>query len=61
MTDKIVTHYWPPPIPSRQFDWTAVTDNYEGGDGCDERPGPIGHGRTEVEAIEDLKMQLEDA
>lgn len=50
---KIITRYDPPPIPPRQFDWTAVTDDYEGG--C-----PIGYGRTEQEAIEDLKMQIEE-
>ncbi len=56
---KIVTHYWAKPIPDRQFDWSAVTDNYEGGDGYEERGGPIGYGRTEAEAINDLMLQLE--
>lgn len=36
-----------PPIPTRQFDWAAVSDNYEGGD-------PIGCGPTREEAINDL-------
>lgn len=51
---KIVTHFWPKPIPIRHMDWTATFDNYEGGDGYNERPGPIGYGRTEAEAIADL-------
>jgi hypothetical protein len=50
---KIVTRYDPPPIPLRQFDWTAVTDNYE-------PPDPIGFGRTEAEARADLEKQLAD-
>ncbi len=50
---KIITHYEYPPIPIRSFDWSAVTDNYEPGH-------PVGHGRTEQEAIADLKAQLED-
>lgn len=53
MHTKIKTSYWAKPIPMRQFDWEAVLDDYEGGD-------PIGHGRTEQEAIKDLKMQLEE-
>jgi hypothetical protein len=44
---KIVTRYWQKPIPLRQFDWEAVTDNYDLG-------SPIGYGRTEEEAISDL-------
>jgi len=56
MTDsdigKLRTDYWPKPIPMRQFDWSATEDGYE--------PGrPIGYGRTEQEAIDDLKEQLE--
>jgi hypothetical protein len=51
---KIETDYWAKPIPDRSCDWSATYDNYEGGDGYDERPGPIGHGRTEQEAIDDL-------
>lgn len=50
---KIITHYDPPPIPPRQFDWTAVTEDYDLG-------SPTGYGRTEQEAIADLKMQMED-
>lgn len=48
----IRTDYWAKPIPQRQFDWEAVTDNYEPGQ-------PIGYGRTEQEAIDDLREKLE--
>ena len=51
---KIETHYWRKPIPTAQFDWSATYDNYEGGDGYDERPGPVGYGATEEEAISEL-------
>jgi hypothetical protein len=50
---KVKTTYDPPPIPPRQFDWSAVTDDYEEGH-------PIGFGRTEQEAIADLQEQLGD-
>lgn len=48
---KINTHHIFPPIPIRDFDWSATDDNYE--PGC-----PIGYGRTEQEAIADLLDQL---
>ena len=51
---KIITNFEHPPIPIRKFDWSAVTDNYEGGD-------PIGRGETEQEAIADLREQIEGA
>lgn len=44
---KIFTDYWPKPIPTDQYDWSAVTDSYEPGD-------PIGYGRTEEEAVSNL-------
>lgn len=55
MTDsvKILTDFWMKPIPLRQFDWQAVTDNYEGGD-------PIGYGATVEEAISELQSQMEE-
>lgn len=52
--DKIITHHEYPPIPIRDFDWVAVTDNYEPGH-------PIGYGRTEAEAIADLIALLQEA
>lgn len=43
----VITEHIYPSIPIRQFDWSAVTDNYE--------PGmPIGYGTTEQSAIDDL-------
>lgn len=51
---RIVTDHVYPPIPDRRWDWSAVTDNYEPGE-------PIGHGRTEQAAIDDLLQQLEDS
>ena len=49
---QIVTHYDPKPIPVRQFDWSATVADYDLGH-------PIGFGRTEAEAINDLILQLE--
>jgi hypothetical protein len=49
---KIITRYDPKPIPVRQFDWLATTEDYDLG-------SPIGYGRTEAEAINDLKLQLD--
>lgn len=49
---KIRTEYVCPPIPVRGCDWSAVDDNtYE--PGC-----PIGWGRTEQAAIDNLIDQL---
>jgi len=36
---KIVTDYWPKPIPIRHFDWTAYIDGME-------ETGPYGNGET---------------
>jgi hypothetical protein len=44
----MIVTYIKPPIPSRDFDWEAVGDSYEGGD-------PIGYGSTEQEAINNLE------
>lgn len=44
---KIVTNHEYPPIPLRQFDWSACTDNYEPG-------APLEHGETETEAVDNL-------
>jgi hypothetical protein len=49
---KIRTEYWPKPIPISNFDWSAVTEDYDLG-------SPIGYGRTEAEAINDLKLRLD--
>jgi len=42
-----------PPIPIRDFDWVAF---YEG----DEETGPRGYGRTEAQAVADLKEICRD-
>lgn len=50
---KILTRFVAPPIPTRQYDWSALEEGYE--------PGrPIGYGETKADAIEDLKSQLDD-
>lgn len=42
-----------PPIPVRDFDYAAMEDDYE--------PGrPIGYGRTQQAAIDDLNAQLRE-
>jgi hypothetical protein len=51
---RIVTHHDYPPIPIRDFDWSAIyADTYDEG-------SPIGRGRTEADAIADLKSQIEE-
>lgn len=58
----IHTNFDYPPIPVRNMDWSAVTDNYD----CDcDQDGffsthPVGHGVTEQEAIADLMEQIEE-
>lgn len=52
---KIVTDFVYPPIPIRQFDWSAVDDDTYDGEGC-----KIGYGATEQEAIDDLLDQMND-
>ena len=54
MTDrKIVTHYDPPPIPYRGWDYCAMREGDTGED-------LTGHGATEAEAIADL-LDMEGA
>lgn len=50
---KIVTTYVNPPVPTRNLDWQAHLDGQE-------EDGPVGHGLTELSAIEDLLENLED-
>ena len=50
---KILTEYWAKPIPMRQYDWAAWYDGKE-------ESGPYGYGRTEAEAIADLKQWEDD-
>lgn len=57
---KIVTHYNPKPIPDRRFDWEALDlDSYDGAPDSSTR-NQIGYGRTEAEAIANLKDELEE-
>lgn len=51
---NIRTTFDPKPIPDRRFDWLAVDDDTYDGPPC-----PVGHGATEEEAIEDLRLKLE--
>ena len=44
---KIVTSQDNPPIPSRNYDWSACRENWDLGD-------KIGYGKTELDAINDL-------
>jgi hypothetical protein len=53
----VITDFWVKPIPDRRFDWSAVLDNY---DGAEDSYCPVGYGRTEAEAIEDLRSLVED-
>jgi hypothetical protein len=46
-----------PPIPLRQFDWSAIDDDTY--DGADDSHCPIGRGATEQEAIDDLLEQID--
>lgn len=49
---KIITSHDYPPIPIRDYDWSAIRENYDEGD-------LIGYGKTEQEAINDLIKQEE--
>jgi hypothetical protein len=46
---KIITNYDCPCIPIRDYDWSALREDWY----LDE---PIGYGRTEQEAINDLNI-----
>lgn len=49
---KIITIFDPKPIPDRRFDWCAIGEDYDLG-------SPTGYGKTEQEAIDDLKEEIE--
>jgi hypothetical protein len=53
---KVVTAYWPKPIPPRNFDWCAYRENDEPDDDGHMRQG---FGATEADAISELLM-MED-
>lgn len=52
MNSSIQTQFVYPPIESREYDWQAILTGYEPGD-------PIGYGRTEQNAIDDLLNECE--
>ena len=47
---KIITSYDFPPIPIREYDWSAIRSDYDEGD-------LVGYGKTEQDAINDLINQ----
>ncbi len=51
--EDIITEYVHPPIPCRHYDWQAWVDGRE-------EDGPKGWGRTEQEAVNDLKILIDD-
>lgn len=53
---NIKAHCICPPIPTRNFDWSAIDDDTYDGPGS-----KIGYGATEQEAIDDLREQMEAA
>ena len=58
---KIRTTFVYPPIPIRDFDWSATDDDtYDGAEDSGNR-NQIGYGRTEQEAVADLMAILEEA
>ena len=46
--ERIITNHDCPPIPTREYDWSAIREDYDEGD-------YIGYGKTEAEAIANLK------
>ena len=52
MDPVILVQFDPPPIPLREFDWSAWRAGTE-------EEGPYGYGTSEVEARADLAEQLE--
>ena len=50
---KIITMFTEPPIPKRDWDWQATEEGFDMGD-------PVGFGKTEQEAIDDLIDQLDE-
>lgn len=55
---KIKTNCECPPIPIRNFDWSAIDDDTY--DGAEDSHCPIGRGATEIDAIRDLLDQIEE-
>ncbi len=58
---RIRTAFDYPPIPVRNFDWSAVDDNtYDGAEDSKPPANLVGRGTSEAEAIADLLDQLSD-
>ena len=61
---KLVTHHDPKPIPSRRFDWSCTTENFdaswEGEETGYVANEPVGYGATEEEAKADFMEQWEE-
>lgn len=55
----IVVHYWPKPIPSRDFDYLALDEATY--DGATDGDNLIGHGCSPGAAIQDLLDAMEAA
>lgn len=53
MRKPIVVDYIHPPIPNRNFDYTAYFDGYEPGDA-------IGYGPTAEDAVRDLLVSCDE-
>jgi hypothetical protein len=56
---RIVTDFWMKPIPMRDSDWMAVTEDYDGAEDSPTR-NQVGYGPTEQAAVSDLIEQLQD-
>jgi hypothetical protein len=48
--ENIITNHEHPPIPIREYDWSAIREGYDQGN-------LIGTGKTEQDAIDDLLRQ----
>lgn len=49
---KIITSQDNPPIPTKEYDWSAYREDWDLGE-------PVGHGKTKQEAINDLLTKEE--
>jgi hypothetical protein len=57
--DRVIqTTHVKPPIGTRNYDWSAVLDDYDGAEDAGDQPS--GWGPTEAEAIADLLEQIEE-
>lgn len=55
MAVGVLTFHSPPPIPVRCFDWVATLTDYDGAPDAGHQP--VGHGATELEAMQDLIVE----